>query len=79
MKEKILNAEQEVEHFLEMTLPDNASETQINETRKAFIAGMKNFYFHMMRLNFENESRAEKELDLYVKDIDILVKKYIFK
>lgn len=78
MKEKLLNAEKEVEQFLEMTLPDGASQTQINEVRKAFISGMKNFYFHMMRLNFENKARAEKELELYVKDIDKLAKKYIF-
>lgn len=78
MRDKILTAEEEIESFLEVVLPANASQTQINEMRKAFISGMKNFYFHMMRLNYENESRAEKELELYVKEIDKLVKKYIF-
>lgn len=37
----IINLENEVEIFLEMVLPDHANSVQIDETRKAFLAGVK--------------------------------------
>lgn len=79
MREKIKTAENELEIFLEAILPDNASQVQINETRMAFIGGLYQSTVHIMQLSNLQEDEAEKQLSLYLDDIQKLVKKYAIK
>ena len=79
MREKIKTAESELEIFLESILPDNASQVQINETRMAFIGGLYQATVHIMQLSNLQEDEAEKQLSLYLDDIQKLVKKYVIK
>lgn len=71
-------AEEEVDLFLEMTLPKNAGAIQTREIRKAFIAGMHNFYSHVMSLSSRDEE-YEGELEQYVEDLTALSENYLLK
>lgn len=72
-----LDIEHKIEVFLDMTLPSNASQVQINETRKAFIAGLYQCFGDMMTISAMKEDFAEKEMDKYHTNINKCIKKYI--
>jgi len=78
MKNEIRTAEEEIDLFLEMTLPKNAGAIQTREIRKAFIAGMHNFFSHVMSLN-SRDGEFEDELKLYAEELTALSEKYLLK
>lgn len=72
-----INIEEQIEHFLEMILPDNASQVQINETRKAFVAGIFQGYQNVMAISELQEDNAEKELEYYSVELTKAITKYM--
>lgn len=59
----VTNLEDEVQKFLDYTLPVPCEEIQRVETRKAFIAGMYNGYqiLHTMLVTHPNDSEKQNE------------------
>ena len=71
-----LDIDKKVEIFLVAVVPDDASHTQIKETRKAFIAGMWQSYIMVMGITtFTNEKEADKAMNKFAKDLKKAVDK----
>lgn len=74
-----LDIESKIDNFMEMTLPNNASQIQINEIRKAFIAGMCQSKCDIMYISTFEENSANDFLSTYVKNLNKIIDKYINK
>jgi len=71
MKEIIsIDVNEKVNKFLDMTLPKDASEIQIRETRKAFIAGMYQTKCDMLSISSLDEDFADDYMKEYTKNIN---------
>lgn len=72
-----LDIQNSVDVFLEAILPDNASQIQINETKKAFIAGMFQARNDILKISSFEEKMAENALNKYCKELDTAIRKLI--
>ncbi len=50
------------DEYKRMTLPDDASEVQVNETRKAFFFGASTMFYGQLAVLDENEEPTERDL-----------------